>query len=670
MIIKIIIFLMLLAFALYSFVMGIKERYDVLSQGKPENRLDKPAERLWGALGIVLGQRRLLREPGAGIMHLLIFWGLIIFSIGMLQFVLEGLFPGFIMPVLGNSPHFYLIIDLFALFAIAGMLISAYRRYVARVPRLGVGNWQEEKIIVALTVGIVLMTAGYLISSGARAVGDARYELAPVSGLLAALFSGEPAAVRQVLSEVFWWVSVLPSLGLLVFFRYSHLVHPLAAPINIYFRNLQPRGGSIKPLDFENDEMEQYGVSKITDFSWKQLMDCYACAECGRCQENCPAYNSEKPLSPKKLIADLKEHLPKPKPAAAKDTGSGSELTEPAAAGGEPELPVLAGEVISEDAIWACTTCYACQEHCPNLNEHVNKIIDLRRHLVLDLSEFPGEAQLAFTNMERNFNPWGVGWSTRGDWAGELGVRTLKENKDAEYLLFTGCAGSFDDRAKRVTAALVKILQASGTNFAILGSEEKCCGDSARRLGNEYLFATQAEENVSLLNEYGVKKIITACPHCFNTLKNEYPQFGGNFEVIHHTRFIAGLIDDKKIRLSGEGRPFKLTYHDSCYLGRYNHEYEAPRRIIGALPGAGLVEMEKNRNRAFCCGAGGGRMWLEEHGKRINNMRTEQALATTPEVIAVNCPFCLTMIEDGIKEYGQTESVMARDLAELVARCL
>lgn len=670
MVVKNIVFLMLFVFALYSFVMGIKERCNVLSLGKPENRFDKPEQRLWGALAIILGQKRLLRDPGAGLMHLFIFWGLIVFSIGMIQFILEGLFPGFTLPVLGNNPYFYLTVDIFGLLAAVGMLISAYRRYIARVQRLDVGDWPEEKIIVALITGIVLMVVSYFISTGAHAysAGDARYTLAPVSGSLVALFSDMPVMIRQGLYNVFWWVNVLFALGLLVFFRYSHLVHPLAAPINIYFRNLQPRGGSIKPLDFENDEVENnYGVSKITDYTWKQLLDCYACAECGRCQENCPAYLSEKPLSPKKLIGDLKDNLPQKSKLSGglKETAGATDTN-----GEQPDLPELAGEVISEDAIWACTTCYACQEHCPNLNEHINKIIDLRRHLVLELSEFPSEAQLAFTNLERNFNPWGVGWSARADWAKELGVQTLEENKDAEYLLFVGCAGSFDDRAGKVTAALVKILQASGTSFAIMGSEEKCCGDSARRLGNEYLFNTLAEENISLLNEYGVKKIITTCPHCFNTLKNEYPQFGGDLEVIHHTQFIARLIEDKRITLSGASKPFKLTYHDSCYLGRYNHEYEAPRRIIKALSGAELVEMERRENKAFCCGAGGGRMWLEEHGKRINQMRTEQALATKPEIIAVNCPFCLTMIEDGLKEYEQSENVMARDLAELVARYL
>jgi Fe-S oxidoreductase/nitrate reductase gamma subunit len=665
--VKLLIFVLLLVYALYSFGMGIKERYDVLLQAKPENRFNEPGRRLSGTLAIVFGQRRLLKEPGAGFMHLLIFWGLIIFSAGMVQFILQGLFPGAEIPVLGTNPYFYLLVDIFGLLAAVGMLISAYRRYIAKVPRLGVGDWSEEKIIVALIAGIVLMVLAYFVSTGAQAAAseDARYALAPVSAALAALMGDMSQVVRQAMHEFFWWLNVLMALGLLVFFRYSHLVHPLAAPLNIYFRNLQPRGGSIRELDLEDEEEENFGVSKITDYTWKQLFDCYACAECGRCQDNCPAYLSGKPLSPKQLIAELKAQLPK----KANNTGALKETyaADPAESG-QVELPELAGNIISEDVIWSCTTCYACQEHCPQLNEHINKIIDLRRNLVLDQSEFPSEAQLAFTNMERNFNPWGVGWSTRGDWAEDLGVKVMEDNKDAEYLLFVGCAGSFDDRIKNVTKSLVKILQAVGTSFAILGSEEKCCGDSARRLGNEYLFQTLVEENISAFNEYGVKKIITACPHCYNTLKNEYPRFGSNFEVIHHTQFINRLIEDNKIVLSGAEKPVQLTYHDSCYLGRYNDEYEAPRRILNGLPGVSLTEMARNKNKAFCCGAGGGRMWLEEHiGKRINVLRTEQALETRPEIIAVNCPFCLTMIEDGLKEFGQDENIKAKDVAELVA---
>jgi len=657
-IINIVILLALGLFAVYSLAMGIKERYEKISMAMPENRFDQPTERLWGMLGNVLGQKRILRERGAGIMHVFIFWGISLFAIGLVLFILEGLFP----VIKFNNQLFYLIIDIFGIFGFLGMAIATWRRYVAKVPRLDVGPWEEEKMIVALTVAIILMIVSYFIGSAANAVAsgtEARYEMAPVTGMLVNAFAGMTAA--GVLYQLFYWLAILPALGLLVFFRYSPLVHPLAAPINIYFRNLQPRGGQIKKInlgdedeededeDEDEDEEMNFGVSKITDYTWKQLLDCYACAECGRCQDNCPANLSGKPLSPKKVILTLREHLP--------NKGDNKE-----------DLPEVAGEILSEDIIWACTNCYACQEHCPQLNEHINKLIDLRRHLVLDVSEFPSEAQLAFTNMERNSNPWGVGWTTRADWADGLDVPLMEDNSDVECLFYVGCAGAFDERIKNVAKSMVKILKAAGITFAILGSEEKCCGDSARRLGNEYLFKSLVDENIETMNGYGVKKIITCCPHCFNSLKNEYPQFGGNYEVIHHTQLISKLLQDKKINLQGDGERLKLTYHDSCMLGRYNNEYDAPRNIISKIPGASLTEMERNRNSAFCCGAGGGRMWLEEHGTRINVMRTEQALQTQPDLIAVNCPFCLTMIEDGLKDQGQEENVQAKDLAELVVR--
>lgn len=665
---KIIVFVLMAAFALYSLAMGLKERYDILASAKPENRFDQPGKRLLGALSIVLSHRRLLREPAMGIMHVMIFWGLVFFSLGIISLIFEGLFPGITIPVLGQNVYFYMIVDIFAVLAAGGMLISAYNRYIAKIPRLGVGGWAEEKLIVALILGIVLMVCSYFIASAANAaaVGTARYALAPVTGTLAGLLASASPSLRLGLYETFWWLNAAIALGLLVFFRYSHLVHPLFAPLNIYFRNLQPRGGSIRELDLEDEEEENFGVSKVTDYTWRQLLDCYACAECGRCQDNCPAYLSGKPLSPKQLILTIKDNLPSP---ASQSAG----LKEAYAAEGEDqqaELPQLAGNIISEDIIWSCTTCFACMEHCPQLNEHINKIIDLRRFLVLDESEFPSEAQLAFTNLERNSNPWGIGWASRGDWAAELDVPIMEDNADTEYeyLLYVGCAGSFDDRIKNVTTALVKILKAAGVSFAILGSEEKCCGDSARRLGNEYLFQSLVEENMETFNEYGVKKIITACPHCFNTLKNEYPLFGASFEVIHHTQFINNLINENRITLSGNGAPVKLTYHDSCYLGRYNNEYNAPREIISGLAGVSMVEMERNQARAFCCGAGGGRMWLEEDiGERINVMRTKQALATQPEVIAVNCPFCLTMMEDGLKDTDAPENIKTKDIAELVA---
>ncbi|MBC7106352.1 MAG: (Fe-S)-binding protein [Firmicutes bacterium] len=650
-----VVFFILALFAVYSFVMGVVERRRKALIGQPENRFDRPGERLAGVVTQVLGQRRILRDPGGGLMHIMIFWGLLVLVLGILELMLEGLF-GVVIPVLGTSPYFYLVTDLAGVAALLGMLISAYRRYVSRVPRLDVGNWRQERLIVVLITGICLMVLTYFLSWGARAAAapEPRFSLAFATGLAGALFDGMSAAGAMLWHAVFWWAHVALALGFLVFFRYSPLVHPVTAVANVYFRYLGPKGGAIAPLDLEDESRETFGVHRLEDYTWKDLMDGYACTECGRCQSQCPAHLSGKPLSPKWLILHLRDHLEERSRKPAE----------------EAEVPKLLGGVVKEDEIWACTTCRSCEEQCPVFNEHIRKIVGLRRALVLDESDFPGEAQLCFTNMERNYNPWGVGWATRADWAAELEVPQLAEHQDVDFLYWVGCAGSFDDRAKKVAAALVRVLRAAGVKFAILGTEEKCCGDSARRLGNEYLFQTLAQENIETLQGYGVKRIVTACPHCFNTLKNEYPQFGGHFEVVHHTQLLDRLLREGRLRLAA-GEALRLTYHDSCYLGRYNDAYEAPRRVIRAVPGVQLVEMPLRRNTAFCCGAGGGRMWLEEHlGERINVMRAGQALAVNPQVIACNCPFCLTMLEDGLKDKGAFESVRAVDVAELVAERL
>ncbi|MCL6449173.1 MAG: (Fe-S)-binding protein [Armatimonadetes bacterium] len=407
-----------------------------------------------------------------------------------------------------------------------------------------------------------------------------------------------------------------------------------------------------------------------------------ACGECGRCMDNCPAYLSGKPLNPKQLISrQLKEHLLEKGAVmlskGLRSTGEDSyqkleEIIQADPASGEVLQKSLIGEVVSEEEIWACTTCFSCQEQCPVLNEHVNKIIDLRRYLVMTEGSFPAELQLAFRNVEKNYNPWGIGWTNRSDWVKELDVKLLSEVNEVEYLYWVGCAGSFDDRARKVATAVVKILNSAGVSFAILGADEKCCGDFIRRAGNEYLYQSLAEANVEALNGYGVKKIVTACPHCLNTLKNEYPAFGGKYEVYHHTQLIYELIKKGRLVLNYDVPLPEQTvvYHDSCYLGRYQQEFLAPRMLFQLVPGVRLVEIERNRNRSFCCGAGGGRMWMEEHlGEKINNLRTAQALAKNPHVIGANCPFCITMLEDGVKA-GISPDVKVLDPAELLVQML
>ncbi|MCL2767025.1 MAG: (Fe-S)-binding protein, partial [Peptococcaceae bacterium] len=516
-----------------------------------------------------------------------------------------------------------------------------------------------------------LFTNAFKIIANQAAFDSFRYSWAFASQGIACLFSGMSPAQALQLEGIVWWVHIIAAFILIAIPRYSPLMHPAAAPFNIIFRHLDDKIEPMEPIDFEDEERETFGVNTLSDFNWKDLLDCYACAECGRCQDNCPAYNTKKPLSPKHLLAKIKEHLEESMPGETvlRFADGHVYFEKPALITfEEDEHKKLLGGVIEDEEIWACTTCRACREQCPNMNEHANKLMMLRRAYVLDESDFPAEAQLTFTNMERNSNPWGIGWADRAKWAEEMGVKLLSDDSDVEYLFYVGCAGSFDDRIKKVSTAMVKIFQDAGVSFGILGTEEKCCGDSARRLGNEYLYQSLAEENIETFKGYGVKKVVTACPHCFTVMKNDYKQLGAEFEIIHHTQLIDQLIKAGKIKANAFDENLRVTYHDSCYLGRYHDEYDAPRNIIGSIKQLSLVEMEKSKSKGFCCGAGGGRMWLEEEGERINNARTEQALLTNPQAIVVNCPFCLTMLEDGLKDKEASDSVKVYDIAELITK--
>ena len=459
------------------------------------------------------------------------------------------------------------------------------------------------------------------------------------------------------LHHLFWRIHFFLVLGFIAYLPYSKLFHIVSTTLNIFLRSTGPKGELVPITDFET--AETYGVTTFNEFTWKQLLDLDACTRCGRCQDQCPAYLSEKPLTPKKIIQDLKNHLKtEGKTLLGGDSKEGSETT----------LTPIVGSAVTADEIWACTSCMACMEQCPVFVEQIPKLVDLRRYLVMMESSFPSEVAGVFKNTEVNSNPWGIGLASRGDWAKVSGVKVLSEAEDKEIdiLYYVGCSGSFDDRSKKVAESFAKVLQAAGIRFGVLGAEEKCCGDSARRMGNEYLFQTLAQENIECMKKYGVKKIVTTCPHGYNILKNEYPQFDGNFEVYHHSEFIFRLIREGKIKLR-HSIDQAITYHDSCYLGRYNSIYSEPRQIIGGIPGAKIVEMDRSFEKSFCCGAGGGRMWMEEDiGKRINHLRFEDVLETKANIIGTACPFCLTMLEDATKDKGMEESIKAQDLAELV----
>jgi len=452
----------------------------------------------------------------------------------------------------------------------------------------------------------------------------------------------------------------------IIYIAWSKLLHMFVTPVNIFLRNQtgQPHLKLIPPEAFET--AETFGVHNVEEYSWKDLFDSEACMRCGRCVEVCPAFNTDKPLAPRDVIQDIREYLEK-KARFAIDKTTGQARIVPDE---EYEGPALIGDTIEKDTIWACTTCMACVEACPAYIEQFPKLIDLRRYLVMMEADFPSEVQEVFKGMENNSNPWSIGAHTRADWAKGLDVPLMSEKGEAEYLFFVGCAGAFDDRNKKVATALVKLFNAAGLDYAILGTEEGCCGDSAKRIGNEYLYQALAQANIETFKAYNVKKIITMCPHGYNILRNEYSELGGDYEVYHYIQILNDLIKSGKIELK---RPVEglgaITYHDSCYIGRYNKVYDEPRDIIRSLNSGSLVEMKSNREKSLCCGAGGGRMWMEETlGTRINQKRTQEAIDAGAKTICTLCPFCLTMLSDGIKELEKDEEMQAFDISELVLK--
>jgi Fe-S oxidoreductase len=502
----------------------------------------------------------------------------------------------------------------------------------------------------------------------------------PISVGAASLISGMGAEANTGILTAMFWVHIITQLTFLNFLPLGKHFHVITALPNVFLKSLGYPHERTKLLDLEDEsvwEDESLGINHIHQLNWKQGLDLYTCTECGRCKEVCPTYTTDKPLNLHEFNDTLKAELfdnaaniiQRAKLAATITSNTDPEKAEEikAAMAELNSKKTLIGDVISTDTLWACTTCRACEEVCPVTIEHVPRIMAMRQGQSLMAGEYPQELNVALKGLERNGNPWGIGYDKRADWADGLGVKTMAEDPDVDYLLWVGCAGSFDDRSKKVSISLVRILQKAGINFAILGTEEKCTGDFARRVGNEMMYQMMAQENIETLNNYKVKKIIAACPHCLNTLKHEYPQMGGNYEVIHHTEFIDQLIKTGKITLN-KGVEGSLTYHDPCYLGRYNSIYDQPRSVLSSLSKEGVRELDRHGRESFCCGAGGGRMWMEETiGKRINLERAEEIAGQNVATVAVGCPFCLTMIEDGMKEMNREEDIRTKDICELVA---
>jgi Fe-S oxidoreductase/nitrate reductase gamma subunit len=659
------------AVALAIFGYGIYRRWQLWSAlGKSEIRNDQIKERIKNFILNGILQVKTFKDFYPGLMHGLIFFGFFVLIFGAAfdatEFhVAEPLGVPFMIG------KFYLVfsflMELFGLFVLIGVMMAAYRRYITKPDRLGykneADNTPDDAVVLALIAGIIV--TGFIIEALRLHVTNPPWEVWSFIGYgTSKLFMGIDEGTATVLHKLMWWTHTFIALGFIAYIPYSRLLHIITTPANHFMASLKP-AGNLEPIrDFET--AESFGAGQLEDFTWKQVFDSDACTRCGRCQDGCPAYLSGKPLSPKKVIQDLKTYWLERAPLVAE----AKKNSKTAGEGAVPEVPApekaMVGEVIDLHELWACTNCMYCVEHCSSSIEHVQKIINMRQYKVLTEADLSPELQLTFRNMENNSNPWGVGSHLRADWAKDLGIKTLAENADVEYLFYVGCAGSFDERGKKVSVAFAKILQTAGVSFGILGTEEGCCGDSAMRGGNEYLSQALMQANADVMNGYGVKKIICTCPHGYNSLKKDYPHFGGKYEVYHHTEIIAELIAKGKIALK---KPVEglFTYHDSCFLGRYNNVYDQPRQILQAVPNMKLTEMDRNLDKSFCCGAGGARMWMEEDiGERINNMRTDQAIAVKADTVAVGCPFCLTMVADGIKARSKEESISALDIAEIV----
>jgi len=618
--------------------------------GSPAERSGEVPARLRNEAVIVVAQRKLLLRLVPGLVHAAIFWGFVVLFPTIVIAMIGAVDKHATLPWLGHQGWFALMVDVFCVLVLGGVVGAVVIRKVQRPARFQGSHLGEADLILALIAGIVTTLLLWHAARIALGLNEWPASWSPVSDALSGLFSD--GSVTEVLERVFVWAHVLIILGFLAYLPHSKHLHIATAAINVWFGRTRSRG-RIEPLRFDvpDDEM-RFGAGTVPDLTWKQMVDTFSCTECGRCQDVCPAWNTGKELSPKLLIMALRDQV--------------FEEGPPLVRGEEGfELSPLVPNAVTDNVVWDCVTCGACVRECPVSIEHIDHIIDLRRHLVMMDSRFPTESEQMLRDVERASNPWGKAQTERADWAEELGVRVLQPGEPApEVLYWVGCAASFDERARTSAQSTAKLLKAAGVDFAILGPRESCTGDPARRMGNEYLFQAHAEQNVGTLNEAGVTKIVASCPHCFNTLSGEYPDFGGNYEVVHHSELLAELVRDGRLSpAAGEGR---VTYHDSCYLARHNDVMADPRELVEAV--GKPVEMERSGKRTFCCGAGGAHMWMEERGGLINEERAREAAATGAETLAVACPFCTVMLDDGVRANG--DELRVADVSTLLAESL
>jgi len=612
--------------------------YRLVRSGKPAARFDNVPGRVSAEARDVVGQSKLLQRWLPGLMHAAIFWGFLVLLPTIVIAMIGAVDAHATLPWLGAQGWYALLVDVFALLVLAGVITAFAIRKIQRPARFKGSHLGEADLILALIAGIVLTLFLWHSSQIALGLNDYPAAWAAISNAL----SHVVAPVAPVTERFAVWAHVLIILSFLVYLPYSKHLHILVAAFNVYFGRTRARG-RLEPINFDVPEQEvRFGSATATDMTWKQMLDTMSCTECGRCQDVCPAYATGKALSPKLLIMAMRDQLL-------------SGATTP-----------IVPNAVTDDIVWDCVTCGACVRECPVNIEHIDHVIDLRRNLVMIESRFPEEAGAMLRDIDRTSNPWGKPQTDRMQWAEGLGVRVLQPGEPAPDVLFwVGCAPAFDERARKAAVSTATLMQKAGIDFAVLGPREACTGDPARRMGDEYTFQRLAGENVATLNGAQVKKIVTTCPHCFNSLGNEYGDFGGDYEVVHHTEFLAELVREGKLSPVASDR--KITYHDSCYLARHNDVRAQPRELVAAVGKA--IEMPRNRERTFCCGAGGARMWMEEkRGRPINQERVREAAATGAETLAVACPFCTVMLDDGVRETGAKLQVF--DLATLLAEAV
>jgi Fe-S oxidoreductase len=651
-----IIFAVILILSLGIFIRSVSRLISILKIGKPESRKGSVTIRLLNLLKFGILNAKLFRKKFAGMLHISIFWGFLILLLMVFEGFTQMFFPEFSFKFTGA---FYNVItgteDIFGLLVFIAASISLVRRFIWTPKRLKVDK--HAKLDAAFILSLIILIMLTMFGSNAEKILSGKADdFRPVSAAIAGLLSGYSFTLQQI----FLWAHNIIILFFLNYLPHSKHLHILTSLPNVYLSDINIEDKNVlKPMNFEDETITQYGVKDVTDLTWKQILDGFTCTECGRCMEACPANYTGKMLNPKKIITQIRK--------SAKEKEDNKDKS-------------LVPDYITQQQLWACTTCGACVEECPVLIDHLTSIVDMRRNLAMMESDFPQEVGTVFHNLENNESPWAFGSEAREEWIEEFKndnpdstLIKMSEAGDADnidVLFWVGCVGAFDNRYRKVTKSFAKILSAAKIKFGVLGREEKCNGDVARRLGNEFLAQQFITANIETFRQYKIKKVVTACPHCLHSLKNEYKKSGIELEVSHHTEYIRSLLKEGKIHI-GEKLNEKITYHDSCYLGRYNSVYDAPREIINSIDSTELIEMKRNRSKGFCCGAGGGRMFMEEtEGKRINIERAEEALNTGAGTLATACPFCMTMLTDGIKAKEKSEEISVKDIAEIIAEAI